>query len=155
MKRAICLLLALLALAACAAKPPKESAAPAPSAQESAPPAPSASQPPAVSSEAPAAASEMPAASSEEPAGSSEAPASFDPQSLGEAAADYYERKSGWRPPEYEVADNGDGTYTIHLFETVDDGGGASHTATAAWYTVNAAGVGSDDVMGGEVDLFS
>lgn len=65
----------------------------------------------------------------------------------------YYKRLSGYYPPEAEVEDHGDGTYTVHLYEIVNDGDNAWHTATSAWYTVDAAGVGIDDIFGTAVDL--
>ena len=144
-KRILFSLVLLCALLASACAAPAQSSAPQPSASGApvshapANPEPSSVQPgpsssPTVSSEP------EPAA---EPAG----------ETLGRAAADYYERKTGRRPPAFEVSENGDGTWTIHLFETVDDGNGASHTATWAWYTVDAEGVGTDDIMGDAVDL--
>lgn len=51
------------------------------------------------------------------------------------------------------MEDHGDGTYTVHLYEIVNDGDNAWHTATSAWYTVDAAGVGIDDIFGTAVDL--
>ena len=52
-----------------------------------------------------------------------------------------------------EITDNGDGTYTIHLYEIVGLGEGDSHTATSAWYTVDAFGIGTDDIFGDPIDL--
>ena len=40
--------------------------------------------------------------------------------------------------PAPKIVNNGDGTY---------------HTATSAWYTVDASGVGADDIFGDPVDL--
>lgn len=37
---------------------------------------------------------------------------------------------------EIEVEDLGEDWF-VHVFETVEDGGGISHTATFGWYTVN------------------
>lgn len=65
----------------------------------------------------------------------------------------YYKRISGFYPPEADVEDNADGTYTVHLYEIVPNGDGTYHTATSAWYTVNAAGVGVDDIFGNTVNL--
>ena len=75
------------------------------------------------------------------------------PLILCRMAQAYYERHKDYYPPEAEFTDNGDGTYTIHLFEIVDDGNGTTHTATSAWYTVDAGGIGKDDIMGDEVNL--
>ena len=65
----------------------------------------------------------------------------------------HYKRTSGFYPPEADAQDNGDGTYTLHLYEIVPNGDGTYHTATSAWYTVNAAGVGVDDIFGNTVKL--
>lgn len=50
--------------------------------------------------------------------------------------------------PEYaEVTDNNDGTYTIHLYDIVDD-----HTATCGWYTIDAfTTIGTDDITGEQI----
>ena len=32
-------------------------------------------------------------------------------------------------------------------------GDGMGHTATSAWYTVDTSGIGTDDIMGGTVNL--
>ena len=63
-----------------------------------------------------------------------------------------YEKETGFLAPEAECLDNGDGTYTIHLYEIVQEDG-SWHTATSGWYTVNAFGEGTDDVMGGQIQL--
>ena len=65
----------------------------------------------------------------------------------------YCKRISGFYPPEADAEDNGDGTYTVHLYEIVPNGDGTYHTATSAWYTVNASGVGVDDLFGSAVNL--
>ncbi len=65
----------------------------------------------------------------------------------------HYKRVSGFYPPEADAEDNGDGTYTVHLYEIVPNGDGTYHTATSAWYTVNAAGVGVDNIFGNTVKL--
>ena len=67
----------------------------------------------------------------------------------------YCKRISGFYPPEADVEDNGDGTYTVHLYEIVPNGDGTYHTATSAWYTVNASGVGVDDLFGSAVNLIA
>ena len=63
-----------------------------------------------------------------------------------------YETETGFLAPEAECVDNGDGKYTIHLYEIVQEGD-AWHTATSCWYTVNAFGEGTDDVMGSQIQL--
>ena len=67
----------------------------------------------------------------------------------------HYKRVSGFYPPEADAEDNGDGTYTVHLYEIVPNGDGTYHTATSAWYTVNASGVGVDALFGTEVNLIA
>ena len=67
----------------------------------------------------------------------------------------HYKRISGFYPPEADVEDNGDGTYTVHLYEIVSNGDGTYHTATSAWYTVNASGVGVHDLFGYAVNLIA
>ena len=78
----------------------------------------------------------------------------FTAEELGEWAQIYYFRSSGFFPPEAEVIENSDGSFTIHLFEIVSLDGD-THTATSAWYTVDAFGVGTDDITGAEVRLFA
>ena len=77
----------------------------------------------------------------------------FSIEELAARAQRYYYESNGFFPPEAEVYDNGDGTYTIHLYEIVDLGKGFVHTATSAWYTVNAYGIGVDDIFGTPVSL--
>lgn len=72
---------------------------------------------------------------------------------LGAMAQRYYDRKANYYPPEVEVIDNGNGTFTIHLYEIVNNGDGTYHTATSAWYTVDASGIGTDDIYGDAIDL--
>ena len=65
----------------------------------------------------------------------------------------YYEDEGGFLAPKAECTPNNDGTYTLHLYEIVEDGEDSWHTATACWYTVDAFGTGTDDVMGTAVQL--
>ena len=55
--------------------------------------------------------------------------------------------------PEAEIEENPDGTVTIHLFETVDDGDGQSHTATWDWYTIDPKTMKGTNFMEEEIDL--
>lgn len=75
------------------------------------------------------------------------------PERLCVLAQEYYKRNYDFYPPEAAFTDNGDGTYTIRLYENVDLGEGESHTATSAWYTVDTYGVGIDEITGRTVDL--
>lgn len=75
------------------------------------------------------------------------------PEQLCVMAQEYYSRNFGFYPPEADCADNRDGTYTIHLYEIVSLGQTDTHTATSAWYTVDAFGVGTNDITGEPVDL--
>ena len=67
------------------------------------------------------------------------------------AQIDYFER-FGFFPPIADVEKNPDGTFSVHLYEIVNLGE-ISHTATSAWYTIDAFGVGSNDITGESVDL--
>lgn len=75
------------------------------------------------------------------------------PAILCRMAQAYYARHNEYYPPVADYAENQDGTYTLHLYEVVDDGNGMTHTATSAWYTVDAGGVGTDDLFGVPIDL--
>lgn len=68
-------------------------------------------------------------------------------------AKSYYEKNSGFLPPEATCTANDNSTYTIQLYEIVDDGDGAYHTATSAWYTVDKGGSGTDDILGTSIQL--
>ena len=84
---------------------------------------------------------------------SASAGSSYNTDELARVAQNYYRTQNGYCPPQYNVTDNGNGTYTIQLYEVVDNGDGTSHTATSAWYTVNASGVGTNDTTGESVNL--
>ena len=77
----------------------------------------------------------------------------YTPEELCKMAQDYYNRHKNFYPPiaDYEAKEGG--KYQIHLYEVVDDGNGYTHTATSAWYTVDAHGVGTEDIFGEAVDL--
>ena len=75
------------------------------------------------------------------------------PGPLGSLAQRYYGLHFGYFPPEADITDNGDGTYLIHLYETTQNEDGTYHTASYAWYTVNATGSGIDEIMGTPIDL--
>ena len=94
-----------------------------------------------------------PAGSSSGKKASSTASESYSPEELCELAQNYYKRHNDFFPPEADYVKNDNGTYTIHLYEIVDDGDGMGHTATSAWYTVDTSGIGTDDIMGGTVNL--
>ena len=74
-------------------------------------------------------------------------------EELAEWAQIYYFTRSGFFPPETEVLKNKDGSFTVHLFETVKQDG-VSHTASSAWYTVDEYGVGRDEITGQDVRFF-
>ena len=71
---------------------------------------------------------------------------------LGQWAQIYYFRQTGFFPPKAEVLRNSDGSFTVHLYEVVKTDG-VSHTATSAWYTVDAYGSGTNDITGRAVEL--
>ena len=76
----------------------------------------------------------------------------FTADELGEWLRAYYFFKSGFFPPQVDVEENGDGTFTIHLYEIVSLDG-TTHTATSAWYTVDAYGNGQNDITEEAVNL--
>ena len=77
----------------------------------------------------------------------------YTPEELCKMAQDYYNRHKNFYPPiaDYEAKEGG--KYLIHLYEVVDDGNGYTHTATSAWYTVDAHGIGTEDIFGEAVYL--
>ena len=77
----------------------------------------------------------------------------YTPDELCKMAQEYYNRHKNYYPPEVDCEVLEDGRYRIHLYEKVDNGDGSWHTATSAWYTVDAHGKGSEDVLGEEIDL--
>ncbi|MBP5464016.1 MAG: hypothetical protein J6Y13_02435 [Treponema sp.] len=78
--------------------------------------------------------------------GTASAPASKDAALIEKA-----KKHSG--APEAELEWNPDGTATIHLFETVDDGDGDSHVSTWDWYTIDPDTMTGTDFMEMPVDL--
>ena len=76
----------------------------------------------------------------------------FTAEELGVLAQRHYFFENGFFPPRADVEENDDGTFGIHLFETVRDGG-FPHTATSAWYTVDEMGLGEEDTSGRAVDI--
>lgn len=72
---------------------------------------------------------------------------------LGKLAQSYYKKQNGYCPPESAVTKNSDGTFTIQLYEKVDNGDGSYHTSTSAWYTVDQLGRGKNDITEESVDL--
>ena len=79
--------------------------------------------------------------------------ASYMPEQLGQMAQLYYQAHFNFYPPIADVTDNKNGTWTIHLYEIVDLGEGLTHTATSAWYTVDAHGIGVNDLLETSVNL--
>ena len=77
----------------------------------------------------------------------------YTPEELCKMAQEYYYRHNNFYPPIADYVTKGDGKYQIHLYEVVDDGNGYTHTATSAWYTVDAHGVGTEDIFGEAVNL--
>ena len=65
----------------------------------------------------------------------------------------YYFRETGFYPPKADAVANGDGSFTIHLYEIVEIDDCNAHTATSAWYTVGADGRGYNDISGEAVAL--
>ncbi len=77
----------------------------------------------------------------------------YDMDELAALAQQYYFDEFGFFPPEADVYENDDGSYTIHLYEIVDTGYAPVHTATSAWYLVDDYGVGIDVLTGAPIAL--
>ena len=73
-------------------------------------------------------------------------------QEIGRMAQMHYYRHHHFYPPAADVDANEDGTFSVHLYEIVSHGDGTFHTATSAWYTVDASGRGTD-TQGNVIDL--
>ena len=71
---------------------------------------------------------------------------------LSGLALDYFERHHNYRPQYADVESQQNGKFLIHLYDVIggEEGG---HTATSAWYLVDHTGYGTDNLMGGEVNL--
>ena len=65
-------------------------------------------------------------------------------------ARSYYERQ-GVSPQYYDCEANGDGTYTIHVYDIIENEE-EGHTGTTNWLYVDANGKGTD-LLGEEVDI--
>ena len=76
----------------------------------------------------------------------------YTPEELGQSARIYYFNNTGYYPTHVDTDVNQDGSITIHLYEVVNTDG-VSHTATSAWYTVDAYGDGTDDIFGNAISL--
>ena len=76
----------------------------------------------------------------------------YAPIELGKWAQICYFTESGFFPPRVDVNENADGSYSIHLYEVVTQDG-ITHTATSAWFTVNAFGIGINDITGEAICL--
>ena len=72
-----------------------------------------------------------------------------------QAARNYYVSHTWdeYVPPYANCVDNGDVTYTIQLYDYVDEGNGLSHMTTAAWYRVDRNGKGHNTVTSEYVQL--
>ena len=77
----------------------------------------------------------------------------YTPEELCRLAQDYYYRMYDFYPPNADYKANKDGTYTICLYEVINDDVGTEHNATCGWLTVNVCGVGQDDMMLTAVDI--
>lgn len=77
----------------------------------------------------------------------------YAPDELCKLAQDYYYRTNDFYPPGAEYTSNTDGTYTIHLYEDIQDEEGIVHSATSGWLTVNVCGIGQDDLTMQAVDI--
>lgn len=77
----------------------------------------------------------------------------YTPEELCKLAQNHYYKTNDFYPPNVSYTVNKDGTYTICMFEMIEDDGGTPHSATCGWYTVNVCGVGTDDLMMQTIDL--
>ena len=77
----------------------------------------------------------------------------YTPDELCKLAQNHYYKTNDFYPPNVSYTVNKDGTYTICMFEMIEDDGGTPHSATCGWYTVNVCGVGTDDLMMQAIDL--
>ena len=77
----------------------------------------------------------------------------YTPEELCKLAQNYYFKKNDFYPPNADAKDNGDGTCTIRLYESICDEEGNTHTSTCGWYTVDACGIGTDDMTCAKVDI--
>ena len=77
----------------------------------------------------------------------------YAPEELAAWAQIHYFCTFGFFPPEADVTANADGSFSIHLYEVVDLDG-QKHTATSAWYTVDAYGIGRNEITEEPVSLF-
>jgi len=77
----------------------------------------------------------------------------YTPEQLCRLSQDYFYRKNDFYPPNAEYTKNSDGTCTICLFEVIDDEDGVSHNSTCGWLTVDACGIGTDDLLMEAVDI--
>ena len=67
-------------------------------------------------------------------------------------AAEYYGSMTGTFPECCECESQSDGIYMLHLYNMVIADDGISHTATLAWYWVDADGKGTD-LLGNAIDI--
>ena len=67
-------------------------------------------------------------------------------------AADYYACRNGAYPEYCECVPQSDGIYAVHLYDMVTADDGTMHTATLAWYWVDADGKGTN-ILGEAVDI--
>ena len=79
--------------------------------------------------------------------------APYESRELVALARAFYLKENNFLAPEDTCTDNGDGTTTIQLYENVQTDEDMQHTATSAWYTVDAYGRGKDDVMETQITL--
>ena len=77
----------------------------------------------------------------------------YTPEQLCRLSQDYFKKKNDIYPPNAEYTKNNDGTCTICLFEVINDEDGVSHNSTCGWLTVDACGIGTDDLMMEAVDI--
>ena len=77
----------------------------------------------------------------------------YSAEELCRLAQNYYFKMNDFYPPNADAKDNGDGTFTICLYESICDDEGNPHTSTCGLYTVDVCGMGTDDMNGARVDI--
>ena|GEM_PF-7078835 len=69
-------------------------------------------------------------------------------EELCKLVADYYERKTGVRPPIVEIDSEESDMVSVHLYEDMGD-----HTATWDWYMINRVTLKGTNILEEEIDL--
>lgn len=77
----------------------------------------------------------------------------YTPEELCKLSQEFYYKTYDFYPPNADYAANEDGTYTICLYEVINDAEGVAHNSTCGWFTVNVCGIGQDDMLLEMIDI--